>query len=62
MRESAVSDSGRRQWFFYLGRWYREWEEKAPRSMEFELCSLHVASSNNPNLCIDVLYYMSYII
>jgi hypothetical protein len=29
MRESTVSDSGRRQWFFFLGRWYREWEEKA---------------------------------
>jgi hypothetical protein len=37
MRESEVSDSGRRQWFFFLGRWYQEWEEKTPRSMEFEL-------------------------
>jgi hypothetical protein len=45
----------------FLGRWYREWEEKAPRSMEFQLCSLHVSPSNDPNLCIYVLY-MSYII
>ncbi len=37
MRESVVSDSGRRQWFFFGGRWYREWEEKSPRTMEFEL-------------------------
>jgi hypothetical protein len=62
MRESAVSDSGRRQWFFFWGRWYREWEEKEPWSVEFELCSLHVTSSNSPNLCDDVLYYMNYII
>ncbi len=36
----------------FLGRWYREWEEKMPWPMEFELCSLHVAPSNSPNLCI----------
>jgi hypothetical protein len=41
-----------------LGMWYREWEEKAPRTMEFELCSLHVAPSNGTNLCIYVLYYV----
>jgi hypothetical protein len=62
MRESAVSDSGRRQWFFFLGRWYREWEEKAPQPMEFELCSLHVEPSNSPHLCIYVLYYVLYYI
>jgi hypothetical protein len=43
---------------FFWGRWYREWEEKSPRPMEFELCSLHVAPSNRPNLCIYVLYYV----
>ncbi len=58
MRESAVSDSGRRNWFFFLGRWYREWEEKVPRSMEFELCSLHTVTSNRPNLCIYVMCYV----
>ncbi len=46
----------------FLTRWYREWEEKAPRPMEFELCSLHVAPSNSPNLCIYVLYYVLYYI
>ena len=50
----------------FLGRWYREWEEKAPRTMEFELCfrlcSLHVATSNGPNLCIYVLFYVLYYI
>jgi hypothetical protein len=30
MRESVVSDSGRRQWFFFVGRWYGEWEEEEP--------------------------------
>ncbi len=45
-----------------MGRWYREWEEKPPWSMEFELCSLYVTSSNNPNLCIYVLYYVLYYI
>ena len=29
-----------------------------PRSMEFELYSLHVTPSNGPNLCIYVLYYV----
>jgi hypothetical protein len=43
-----------------LGRWYREWEEKAPRTIEFELCSMNVSPSNRPNLCIYVLYYISY--
>jgi hypothetical protein len=38
-----------------LGRWYRECEEKAPRTVEFEVCSLHVTPSNGPNLCIYVL-------
>jgi hypothetical protein len=46
----------------FFGRWYREWEEKAPRPMEFESCSLHVASSNSPNLCTYVLYYVLYYI
>jgi hypothetical protein len=46
----------------FWGRWYREWEEKVPRPREFELCSLHVASSNRPNLCIYVLYYVLYYI
>ena len=46
----------------FLGRWYREWEEKSLRSMEFKLCSLHVATSNSPNLCIYVLYYVLYYI
>jgi hypothetical protein len=46
----------------FLGRWYREWEEKVTRPMEFELCSLHVAPSNGPNLCIYVLYYVLYYI
>jgi hypothetical protein len=36
--------------FLFLGRWYREWEEKASRSMEFELCSLHVTPSNRPTV------------
>jgi hypothetical protein len=45
-----------------LGRWYREWKEKASRPMEFELCSLHVASSNSPNLCFYLLYYVLYYI
>jgi hypothetical protein len=58
MWESVVSDSGRRQWFFLLGMWYWEWEEKASRSMEFELCSLYVTSSNRLNLCIYVLYHV----
>jgi hypothetical protein len=62
MRESAVSDSGRGHWFFFLGRWYRKYEEKASRPMEFELCSLHVAPSNSQNLCIYVLYYVLYYI
>ena len=53
MRESVVSDSGRRHWFSFLGRCYRECEEKV---MEFELFSLHVAPSSSPNLCIYVLY------
>ena len=26
--------------FLFFGGWYREWEEKASRPMEFELCSL----------------------
>ena len=30
--------------------------------MEFELCSLHLATSNSPNLCIYVLYYVLYYI
>ena len=30
--------------------------------MEFELCSLHVAPSNGPNLCFYVLYYVLYYI
>ena len=49
----------------FLGRWYREWEEKAPRPMEFGLGSLHVASSNSPKfvylcsvLCL-ILYRQS---
>ena len=47
-----------------MGGWYREWEEKALRPMEFELCSLHVGSSNSPKfmyLCsvLYVLYYIS---
>jgi hypothetical protein len=46
----------------FLGRWYRELQEKASRSMEFELCSLHVAPSNDPMLCIYVLYYVLYYI
>ncbi len=46
----------------FWGGWYREWEEKSPRSMEFGLCSLHVVSSNGPNLCIYVLYYVLYYI
>jgi hypothetical protein len=62
MRESVVSDSGRRQWFFVWGMWYREWEEKAPRSMEFELCSLLLRLQTDQNLCIYVLNYMFYII
>jgi hypothetical protein len=39
----------------FLGRWYREWEVKAPWPMEFGLGSLHVASSNGPKfmyLCL----------
>ena len=46
----------------FLGRWYREWQEKAPRTMEFELCSLHVSPSNGTYLCIYVLYYVIYYI
>jgi hypothetical protein len=46
----------------FLGRWYREWEEKMTSPMEFELCSLHVSPSNRPNLCIYVLYYVLYYI
>ena len=51
--------------FLFLGRWYRGWEEKAPRSMKFELCSLYDAPSNGPNfmylLCIIcfILYKQS---
>jgi hypothetical protein len=37
-------------------------EEKTPWPMEFELFSLHVASSNSPKLCIYVLYYVLYYI
>ena len=49
----------------FLGRWYRGWEEKAPRPMKFELCSLHDAPSNRPKfvylLCIIcyILYKQS---
>ena len=49
----------------FLGRWYRGWEEKAPRPMKFELCSLHDAPSNSPKfmylLCIIcfILYKQS---
>jgi hypothetical protein len=32
--------------FRLLGRWYRGWEEKAPRPMEFCYVSLYVATSN----------------
>ena len=46
----------------FLGRWYREWEEKAPRPMEFGLGSLHVASRTAQSLCIYVLYYVLYYI
>ena len=46
--------------FLFLGRWYRGWEEKAPRPMKFELCSLHDAPSKSPK--IYDLYYMFYII
>ena len=51
--------------FLFLGRWYRGWEEKTPRSMQFELCSLHDAPSNRPKfmylLCIIcfILYKQS---
>ena len=51
--------------FLFLGRWYRGWEEKAPRTMKFELCSLDDASSNRPKfmylLCIIcfILYTQS---
>jgi hypothetical protein len=51
--------------FLFLGRWYRGWEEKAPRSMKFELCSLHDTSSNSPKfmylICIIcfILYQQS---
>ena len=38
----------------FLGRWYREWEEKAPRPMQFGLGSLNVASSNSPKF----IYYI----
>ncbi len=47
----------------FLGRWYREWEEKAPWHMEFGLGSLHVESSNGPKfmyLCsvLCLIYYI----
>jgi hypothetical protein len=47
----------------FIGRWYWEWEEKAPRPMEFGLGSLHVASSNGPKfmyLCsvLCLIYYI----
>ena len=51
--------------FLFLGRWYRGWQEKAPWSMKFELCSLHDAPSNRPKfvylLCIIcyILYKQS---
>jgi hypothetical protein len=45
----------------FLGRWYREWEEKAPRSMEFELCSLHVTSQTD-QIYVFMSCIMSYII
>ena len=51
--------------FLFLGRWYRGLEEKTPRTMKFELCSLHVAPSNSPKfmylLCIIcfILYKQS---
>ncbi len=48
--------------YFFLGSWYREWEKKTPRHMEFELCSIPVTPSNSPNLCIYVLYYVLYYI
>ena len=46
--------------FLFLGRWYRGWEEKAPRSMKFELCSLHVAPSNSPKFMICIICFILY--
>ncbi len=48
----------------FLGRWYREWEEKTPRPMEFGLGSLHVTARlrTAQSLCIYVLYYVLYYI
>ena len=63
MMESVVSGSGRRQWFFYLGGWYREWEEKASRG-PWSSSYVHFMSrlQTDQNLCIYVLYYLFYII
>jgi hypothetical protein len=44
----------------FLRGWYRGWEEKAPRPMEFDLCSLHVASSNRPKF--KYLYSVLYVL
>ena len=45
---------------FWVG-WYRGWEEKALRTIQFELCSLRIAPSNIPkfmNLLCSVLYVL----
>jgi hypothetical protein len=62
MRKSAVSDSGRRQWLFFwvggIGNGKRRY--RGPWNSRY--VSLHVTSSNSPNLCIYVLYYVLYYI
>jgi hypothetical protein len=44
---------------FWVG-WHREWEEKAPRPMEFELCSLACRAFNQPRIYVlcCVLYVL----
>ena len=36
---------------FWMG-WHREWEEKAPRPMEFELCSRPCRAFNQPRIYV----------
>jgi hypothetical protein len=43
-----VSGSGRRQWFFFWGRWYGDGKRRHCVPWSSNYVSLHVTPSNNP--------------
>jgi len=61
MRGSAVSGSGRRQWFFFWGRWYRDGKRRHHGPQSSSYVSLNVVSSNGPKfMYLCYVLYVSY--